>query len=45
MLFRSGRGVPVETQIYLGEGHGFSQTAQLDAATRSVAFLRRYLGA
>lgn len=40
-----GRGVPVETQIYPGEGHGFSQTAQLDAATRSVAFLRRHLGA
>ncbi|MDP3411452.1 S9 family peptidase [Bosea sp. (in: a-proteobacteria)] len=39
------RGVPVETQIYPGEGHGFSHATQVDAATRSVAFLRRHLGA
>ena len=37
------RGGIVETQIYPGEGHGFSQAAQLDAATRTGAFLARYL--
>jgi len=37
------RGVPVEKQIYPGEGHGFGQAAQLDAATRTAAFLRRRL--
>lgn len=38
-----GRGVSVETQIYPGEGHGFGQAAQLDAATRTAAFLRQRL--
>ncbi len=40
----SARGALVEKQIYPGEGHGFSQAAQIDAAMRSVAFLRRHLG-
>jgi carboxymethylenebutenolidase len=39
------RGVVVETQIYPGEGHGFGPAAQLDAATRTAAFLGRHLGA
>lgn len=42
-LLRS-RGVPVEKRIYGGEGHGFSQAAQFDAATRTAAFLNRHLG-
>jgi carboxymethylenebutenolidase len=37
------RGVLVETQIYPGEGHGFGQAAQRDAAIRTAAFLRRRL--
>jgi carboxymethylenebutenolidase len=37
------RGGIVETQIYPGEGHGFSQAVQLDAAKRTGAFLARYL--
>lgn len=36
-------GTPVETQIYPGEGHGLSQSAFIDAASRSAAFLGRYL--
>lgn len=38
------RGVVVEKQIYPGEGHGFGQAAQFDAATRTADFLRRRLG-
>jgi len=41
-LLRS-RGVPVEKRIYPGEGHGFGQAAQRDAATRTAAFLGRHL--
>ncbi|KPF67680.1 hypothetical protein IP69_12970 [Bosea sp. AAP35] len=37
------RGVTVEKKIYAGEGHGFSQAVQIDAAMRSAAFLERHL--
>ena len=37
------RGATVETQIFPGEGHLFSQGAQLTAAARSAAFLARHL--
>lgn len=37
------RGVVVEKQIYAGEGHGFSQAVQIDAAMRSAAFLERHV--
>lgn len=37
------RGADVEKQIYDGEGHGFSRSAQLDAAMRTASFLQRHL--
>ena len=36
--------IPHEVVIYPGQGHGFSGTAQLDSARRTVEFLNRHLG-
>jgi carboxymethylenebutenolidase len=41
--FLQARGVPHEVQVYPGEGHGFSGTAQADADRRVAAFLDRHL--
>ena len=38
------RGVPHEVKIYPDQGHGFQGAAQIDAATRILAFLERHLG-
>jgi len=37
------RGVPHEVQIYPGQGHGFTGTAEADASRRINGFFRRYL--
>jgi dienelactone hydrolase len=37
------RGVPHEVTIYPDQGHGFFGAAQIDAASRIVAFLNRHL--
>jgi carboxymethylenebutenolidase len=37
------RGTPHEVMIYPGEGHGFSGSAQADAAARINAWFGRYL--
>ena len=38
------RGTPCEVVVYPNQGHGLAGAAQLDAAGRTVDFLRRYLG-
>jgi dienelactone hydrolase len=38
------RGLPHEMKIYPGVGHGFAGEIWEDAAARTVAFLKRYLG-
>lgn len=40
----AAQGVPHETVIYPGEGHGFSAAAQADASRRITAFFGRTLG-
>ena len=39
----SSLGVPSESHIYPGEGHGLSSGALIDAGLRSTTFLARYL--
>ena len=38
------RGVAYEMQIYRGAGHGFTGETWRDAALRTLAFLKKYLG-
>ncbi|MDB5641158.1 MAG: hypothetical protein JWN07_475 [Hyphomicrobiales bacterium] len=40
----AARNTPTEFKIYAGEGHGFRGEAQMDAMSRSAAFLARYIG-